>query len=257
MSVNANDVPRYLIADDSPLSLKWLGQILQSMGACEIVEASDGLAAIERLASEGGRIDAVISDLRMPNMNGLELLKEVRLARTSAPQNIPFFIVTGFAERSLAGLALGLDVDAFLARPVKKQALSRHLIRTCGERRAAKSRDEALATYGDVDPTLDALPDVRLSAGTSAPSIAPVAKRQNGSIALDEWLSELESVPEGALLARDAVNGAGAVLLKAGERMTASLKAVLMSYAEIDESLAKVWVSGVEESPALAGRGSA
>lgn len=258
MSANENEAPRYLIADDSPLSLKWLGQILQNMGPCEIVEASDGFEAIGRLASEAGRIDAIVSDLRMPNMNGLELLKEVRLARTGAPQNIPFFIVTGFAERSLAGLALGLDVDAFLARPVKKQALSRHLIRTSGERRAAKSSDEALATYGDVDPTLDALPGKSRSAQARAGLIAPVATQQNGSVAvLDERLAELESVPEGALLARDAVNGAGAVLLKAGERMTASLKAVLMSYAEIDESLAKVWVSGATDSPTLVSRSSA
>jgi YesN/AraC family two-component response regulator len=249
---NANDVPRYLIADDSPLSLKWLSKILQSMGPCEIVEAGDGLEAVRKLASEGERIDAIISDLRMPNMNGLELLKEVRLAKTSAPQNIPFFIVTGFAERSLAGLALGLDVDAFLARPVKKQALNRHLIRTSGELRAAKSPAEALATYGDVDPTLDALLDESLPAAAAATPTAPAATQTNGSVAaLDERLAELESVPEGALLARDAVNSAGAVLLRAGETMTGSLKAVLMSYAEIDESLAKVWVAGATESHSL------
>lgn len=236
-----SSTPSYLIADDSPLSLKWLSQILQGIGPCRIVEATDGMEAVEKLAASGDEIDAIISDLRMPRMNGLELLKEVRLSKTGARQSIPFFIVTGFAERELAGLALGLDVDAFLARPVKKQALGRHLTRTCAGRRPDKTPAEALAAYSDVDLTF-----ATLGEGAPPPPVPPAeapASAQAGGVAvLDDRLVGLESVPEGARLARDATNSAGSVLLKAGDEMTAGLKAVLMSYAEIDESLAKVWV---------------
>lgn len=234
--------PSYLIVDDSPLSLKWLSQILRSIGPCEIVEATDGREAVERLEAAGERVDAIVSDLRMPNMNGLEFLKEVRLARTGAPQSIPFFIVTGYAERALAGLALGLDVDAFLARPVKMQALKRHLIRTCAERRSVKSPAEALATYGDVDLSLALVPEI--AAEAAGPEPMPAAQPDIPVDAVTEQLVSLDSVREGAHLARDAVNSTGAVLLKAGEEVTANLKAVLMSYAEIDNSLSKVWVSG-------------
>jgi CheY-like chemotaxis protein len=177
-------------------------------------------------------------------MNGLELLREVRLARSGARQNVPFFIVTGFAERTLAGLALGLDVDAFLARPVKQQALNRHLIRTCsGRRRVEKSPAEAQAAYADVDLTAVAPSRESRFAGDPQVGQLPEAFQSSASVAvLDKRLVALENVPDGAHLARDAVNSAGLVLLKAGEEITVGLKAVLMSYAEIDESLAKVWV---------------
>lgn len=237
--------PCYLIVDDSPLNLRWLAQILRSIGPAETLHASDGVEAVERLASVGGRVDAIISDLQMPKMNGLELLKEVRLARTGGQQSTPFLIITSFTERAYAGLALGLDVDAFLARPVKRHALGRHLSRVCTERRSVRSAAEAHATYGDVDLSLAATAAEEPFAlpppcGTTAPL---EETHQDGTVVLlEERHMPLESVPQGAILARDAANSAGAVLLKAGEELTASLRAVLMSYAEIDESLAKVWV---------------
>jgi two-component system chemotaxis response regulator CheY len=243
MSINAIKSPCYLIVDDSPLGLRWLAQVLKNIDACEIIEASDGLVALEKLATAGDRVDAIISDLQMPNMNGLALLKEVRLATTGAIQSIPFFIVTGFAERALAGLALGLDVDAFLARPPKMQALRRHLLRTLGGRRPVKTAAEAQAMYGNVDVSLAMVPAGDLATEATVPPAVPIRESANGSIAvLDECLVSVETVPLGAHLARDAVNGAGAILLRAGEEMTASLKAVLMSYAEIDHSMSKVWV---------------
>jgi len=239
MSAEVTKPPCYLIVDDSVLSLRWLSQILKGIGPCEIVEAEHGVEAIEKLASAGDRFEAIISDFRMPVMNGLELLKEVRLARTGAAQSVPFFIITGFAERPLAGLALGLDVDAFLARPVKKEALKRHLIRTCAERRRDKTLAEAEAAYGDVDLSLAMAPGAQ-PAELPKPQASPsdAAATVNG-----ERLMALKNVPEGAHLARDAVNATGAVLLSAGEEITAGLKAVLMSYAEVDKSLAEVWVA--------------
>lgn len=239
---SVSNVPCYLIIDDSPLSLKWLAQILQSIAPCKIIDATDGVEAMDKLASDGEDIDAIISDLRMPRMNGLELLKQVRLAETGARQSIPFFIVTGFAERELAGLALGLDVDAFLARPVKKQALSRHLIRTSTARRADKSPSEARAAYAEVDLTSTMAPGQSFAKEPPAAQIEESTFDPGLVAVLDERLVALETVNDGTPLARDAVNSAGTVLLKAGEEITAGLKAVLMSYAEIDESLAKVWV---------------
>jgi CheY-like chemotaxis protein len=237
--------PCYLIVDDSPLNLQWLARTLANIGPCEIIQASDGLEAVDKLASTRGRIDAIISDFRMPRMNGLELLKEVRLARTGARQSTPFLIVTSFSERALAGLALGLDVDAFLARPIKKQALDRHLTRTCAERRVDKSAAEARSTYADVDLSLSAISDAEPSAAAVGDTGAPTSQggQPGASVAvLDEKLVALETVPEGARLTRDAINTVGSVLVKAGEPITGSLKAVLLSYSEIDESLAKVWV---------------
>lgn len=167
---------------------------------------------------------------------------EVRLAKTGARQNVPFFIVTGFAERELAGLALGLDVDAFLARPVKKQALNRHLLRTSAGRREDKSRAQAQAAYGEIDLTSAMLSGNGLAAEPQPLNVCGPMEGNASVVVLDERLVALEGVKDGTRLARDAVNSAGTVLLRAGEEITAGLKAVLMSYAEIDESLSKVRV---------------
>ncbi len=242
----------YLIVDDSSFNLKLLNQVLRSIGPCEVTQAVDGREAIGKLASVGEGIDAIISDFRMPNMNGLELLREVRMARTSAPQCIPFFVVTGFAERSLAGLALGLDVDAFLARPVKKRALQRHIFRTCAERRVPKSALEAEQAYADIDVASATMPDDMAAASVLAPPKPVPAERPLVSGVMQPGLVALEAVPDGATLARDAVNSAGATLVRAGEEITAGLKAVLMSYAEIDESLARLWIHEVETERQIA-----
>lgn len=61
-----------------------------------VVMAADGLEAVQCL--KGGAFDAVVSDYRMPRMNGLELLAHVR----SHYAQLPFFLVTGCTDITAA-----------------------------------------------------------------------------------------------------------------------------------------------------------
>src|SRR3954447_1392975 len=74
---------RILIADDQEMMRDSLATTLVREGH-EVVAAGDGPAALQRLASPG-RIDLLITDLRMPKMTGIELLQEARKIRPDLP----------------------------------------------------------------------------------------------------------------------------------------------------------------------------
>lgn len=132
MSIVTNLIRTYLIVDDDDFVRKSIERSLNSFGDCTIHHANDGLEAIETLANADTSIDVIISDFSMPRMDGLELLKNIRTDKAPIDRDIPFVMLTGKTERQLAGLALSLDVDAFLTKPVKRKALELLLNRIAG-----------------------------------------------------------------------------------------------------------------------------
>lgn len=101
---------RLLIVDDEPGIIDILTKILSSRVG-EIAFASDGLAALEMIKT--GTFDAVLSDIHMPKMDGLELLARIRAAQ----MEIPFVFLTGFGDREKTREALRLGATDFLDKP--------------------------------------------------------------------------------------------------------------------------------------------
>jgi len=79
-----------LIADDSQAMRAILTSTLESLGDCRIVEASSGFEAMRLLPRE--KVDLVLTDINMPDINGLELISYMR----SNPnyQDIPIIIIS-------------------------------------------------------------------------------------------------------------------------------------------------------------------
>jgi len=117
---------RILVVDDVLFSRETVMRLLRSMGAPEVEQAEHGLAAMEALKANPA-IDAVISDFNMPKMNGLELLKAVRAGTDGVERAMPFAMLTGYSDKHLVEMALALDVNAFLIKPVSKAALGQRL----------------------------------------------------------------------------------------------------------------------------------
>ena len=90
---------RVLVVDDSSINRDVLTQLLAHAGVGEIVQAGDGaeaLATLDEALADGHEFDFVLTDLWMPNKNGVELVKALRAdARFS---RIPVFAVTADAE---------------------------------------------------------------------------------------------------------------------------------------------------------------
>lgn len=97
---------RLLVVDDSPLTRELLVSLLESVGY-QVLQAVDGVEALDRLAQEA--VDAVVTDLEMPRLDGLELTRRLKAHPTL--RALPVVIVTtrgGEADRR-RGLEAGAD----------------------------------------------------------------------------------------------------------------------------------------------------
>jgi len=84
-----NQKPFLLYVDDEPFNLLLLKRLLKDH--YDVITAASGLEGLEKLSSESG-IKAVISDMKMPGMNGVEFISK---GKKEYP-HIVFFILTGY-----------------------------------------------------------------------------------------------------------------------------------------------------------------
>ena len=91
---------KILVVDDSQTDRMLVGGLLEGCGLYDIVYATDGRDAIEQLCTH--RPDLVITDLQMPEMNGLELVDAIK---EDAP-SIPVILVTAQGSEEIAAKAL-------------------------------------------------------------------------------------------------------------------------------------------------------
>ena len=99
-----------LVVDDEPTLRRLMRRSLAGMGF-EVVEAANGVEALERFGTH--QIVAVVTDVRMPVMDGLELVERLQIEA----QDVPVVLVSGSDEvRTRAG-AQALGAFDFLAKP--------------------------------------------------------------------------------------------------------------------------------------------
>jgi two-component system chemotaxis response regulator CheY len=104
---------KILIAEDSPTMRALIVSTIAAMGEFETVEAANGFDALRILPRE--KVDLIITDINMPDINGLELISFIR--NNENYRSTPLFIIsTEGSERDRAkGLALG--ANAYLVKP--------------------------------------------------------------------------------------------------------------------------------------------
>lgn len=111
-------MPTLLVVDDEPAVRQLACRILRGAGyTC--LEAESGLAALGQMQSDEQRIDAMVVDIRLPDLSGLDL---VRLARTLRP-GTPALFISGYAQPALEEPQLQQFVQTFLAKPFTAEQL--------------------------------------------------------------------------------------------------------------------------------------
>src|SRR2546430_6383043 len=104
-----------LIVDDDPALLQALPQALRlRMGGVTVETADSAAAALERIAVQD--YDAIVTDIKMPGMDGLALLAEIRTRRPDTPT----LIITGHGENALVVHALRGGACDFIHKPIDR-----------------------------------------------------------------------------------------------------------------------------------------
>lgn len=138
---------RVLIVDDDRALLTALtGALKLRMPEIEVDTCESGVAAIEAIRRND--YDAVVSDIKMPGMDGLALLKEIR----SIQPELPTLLITGHGQHDLAVQALRGGAFDFIQKPVERDYLVASLarairVRTMG--RQLQQQQEELASHAD------------------------------------------------------------------------------------------------------------
>jgi two-component system chemotaxis response regulator CheY len=135
---------KILVVDESALMRRILVRAISSLARVEIVEAADGVAALERC---DGSVDLVVTDWSMPVMGGLELTKHLRANPTTS--NLPVIMVTARNLRSNVAEAAEAGVSAYLLKPISPEGLRRKIQQIMSaEQGPAAGADGARGTPG-------------------------------------------------------------------------------------------------------------
>ncbi len=104
---------RVLLVEDQGESRALLRGMLAEMGISQVFEAGDGRTGLQFMDSAFDFIDIIMCDWNMPEMSGIEFLRQVR----STGSNIPFMMITGRSDQSSVMEAKNHGVDGYIRKP--------------------------------------------------------------------------------------------------------------------------------------------
>lgn len=126
-----------LIVDDSIVCQRAAGACVQAIG-CEVRYASDGCDALESVNQE--KPDIVLTDVQMPNMDGLELVERLR---DEYPQ-MPVILMTGFGSEEVAARALRAGASSYVPKENLSKGLNEAFRSVMSAVQATRERDKVL-----------------------------------------------------------------------------------------------------------------
>lgn len=138
---------RVLAVDDEENILALLTKMLGALGIDRVECARSGAEAVTKLQHTPRPFDFILCDQKMPDGNGLQLLKAIRCGAIRAVRaNTSFVFLTGVVDKSLVAKAGELQADGYLIKPVTMDQLRASIVR-------AKSKTPAinLARYAQVE----------------------------------------------------------------------------------------------------------
>jgi CheY-like chemotaxis protein len=145
-AANVNAVPaELLVVDDEPVTARGYARALAAAGY-KVTVAHDGREA--SVLAKGHRFDAIISDIAMPDMDGLALLRVIR----ETDLDVPMIFMTGSPALESALAAIEYGAFRYLVKPVGHDAMMEAVARAVGVHKLARVRREA-ALMHELAPT--------------------------------------------------------------------------------------------------------
>ena len=104
-----------LVVEDSPPMRKMIVFALSRVRELAVVEADDGVDALRRIAAQ--RFDIIITDINMPILDGLKLVKRLRADENY--KSVPIVIITTEGAEEDRQRALALGANAYITKPIQ------------------------------------------------------------------------------------------------------------------------------------------
>ena len=124
-----------LVVDDEELLRNLIVTFLSKLGhSC--VTAIDGVDALDKI--KGNKIDAVVTDIKMPNMDGITLTSKILIQYPG----LPVMIMTAFEEEHTAGMAIIVGAQDFIKKPFSLNEFSVRLHKMINDSEAQKGNEE-------------------------------------------------------------------------------------------------------------------
>jgi two-component system chemotaxis response regulator CheY len=113
----------FLVVDDFPTMRRIVRSLLKELGFTNVDEAEDGQDALNKLRA--GNFEFVVSDWNMPNLDGLEMLKEIR--QDEALKELPVLMVTAEAKKENIIAAAQAGANGYVVKPFTAATLEEKL----------------------------------------------------------------------------------------------------------------------------------
>ncbi|MBC7376954.1 MAG: chemotaxis response regulator CheY [Burkholderiaceae bacterium] len=110
---------KFLIVDDFSTMRRIVRNLLKEAGYANADEAEDGVNALQKLRN--GHFDFVVTDINMPNMNGFELLTQIR--SDDALKALPVLMITAEARKEDIVMAAQSGASGYIVKPFTKATL--------------------------------------------------------------------------------------------------------------------------------------
>lgn len=125
MSVNQLGTFQVLIVDDERLINKLVGDVLQRLGFKDITVMNSGRKAIEMVRIQ--KFDFIISDWRMLDLDGIDLVRFIRMSPDCPHPTTPIIMLTGNTEAHYVKSALNAGINGYLIKPFSADQLVKRI----------------------------------------------------------------------------------------------------------------------------------
>ena len=114
---------KFLVVDDFATMRRIIRNLLKELGFSNVDEAEDGVSALQKLRNE--RFDFVVSDWNMPNMTGIDLLRNIRADEQL--KSLPVLMVTAEAKKENIIAAAQAGASGYVVKPFTAATLDEKL----------------------------------------------------------------------------------------------------------------------------------
>ncbi|MFP5378617.1 MAG: ATP-binding protein, partial [Vicinamibacteria bacterium] len=128
---------RVLVVEDNVINARVVARMLQRLG-CAVDGADTGVAALAAL--EGGAFDAVLMDVQMPELDGLEVTRRLRTLESGTGRHVPVVALTANAMKGDEQRCLDAGMDGYLTKPIAIERLDAELRRVTSRRPPDEAR---------------------------------------------------------------------------------------------------------------------